>query len=321
MKKLRVFVYGAGRVGRSIARAIEHCEPHHNVEINGAWNRSFARAFETSRILNVETFAGDSIPEPLRQADVILLSVLDDTVVTTASLLARHIGARQVLLHTSGSLGGDAMQTPLLKAHQGSCHPLQALASSQGDPERLKGATFAIDGDEQAQKAALRIAQASGGKPLVLAPGQKALYHAAAVIAANYTTVLMDAARTLMEQAGVDAATSNEILLPLLTGTLHHIEHHTQQQREVYTDDPNKAGHQALALSLTGPVRRGDTKTVRRHLKKLDALAKREESFADLPELYRLLARRGLALARHAELSSDAADSLEKALRSPKPSH
>jgi predicted short-subunit dehydrogenase-like oxidoreductase (DUF2520 family) len=59
------------------------------------------------------------------------------------------------------------------------------------------------------------------------------------------------------------------------------------------------------AAALTGPIRRGDVATVRRHLA---ALAPEEQS------LYRELGRVALRLAREAGLADEAAEAVERAL-------
>ena len=60
------------------------------------------------------------------------------------------------------------------------------------------------------------------------------------------------------------------------------------------------------AAALTGPVRRGDVRTIRAHLAALGP---------DDRELYRWLGLAALQLAREAGLNPSAADEVEKALR------
>jgi predicted short-subunit dehydrogenase-like oxidoreductase (DUF2520 family) len=313
-QQLRVFVYGAGRVGRSLARALAAAPPEAGVALVGAWNRNFARAFETSRLVDVEVSSGDAVPEAMLKAEVTLLCVPDDQIAAVAALLAPHLGHRQALLHCAGSLPAEIMRSPQTRCLLGGCHPLQALASPGGDPEALRGATFAIEGEGDALEAARRVALAVGGRPLELVGEHKALYHAAAVMSGNYLTALLDGACELLGECGVPAATGVEILLPLMEGTLHQLR---QRHQEAVADpDPDAdPGRVALAQALTGPIRRGDVGPVKAHVKALDQLAGRRASAAELAALYRLLGRRALHVARRLEHDPARAEALERALR------
>jgi predicted short-subunit dehydrogenase-like oxidoreductase (DUF2520 family) len=216
--------------------------------------------------------------------------VVDDAIGQMAARVAPLLGAKQVLLHTSGSRPSDVMTTPSMLAHLGSCHPLQALASADGDPDKLAGSTFGVEGDEVALAAASRLARACGGVPVEIDTDAKALYHASAVVAANFLTVLVDAAASLMVEAGVpDTGTAVAMLTPLIRGTVDNLA----------AVEPG-AGRDALARSMTGPLQRGDAGTVEAHLAAIESLAARPE-FNDLPALYRALAARGAALAAEGE--------------------
>lgn len=289
---MRVFIYGAGRVGISLALAWRRAPDLH---VLGAWSRSWRGALAASQALpDLPVSSGDILPEQLPQADVILLSVVDDAVSTTAQRLAPHLRPDQLLLHTSGALPASALHAPDMRAACGGLHPLQSLASPSGDPHLLRGAFFAIEGHPDALHAAHTLAVAAGGEPVTLRSGRdKVLYHAAAVVAANYLTVLVDAAATLHAPLGIDARTSARMLSPLLHGTLAQLDASIQQA------DPDD-GRAAIARSLTGPARRGDQGTLDAHIKALERLARQNPDAADLPDLYRALLRRALEMARRA---------------------
>jgi predicted short-subunit dehydrogenase-like oxidoreductase (DUF2520 family) len=119
-----------------------------------------------------------------------------------------------------------------------------------------------------------------------LAPGAKAAYHAGAVMASNYAVVLADVAARLARQAGVGADEAVALYLPLMRGTVANLA----------------AGP---AAALTGPVRRGDEATVRRHLA---ALGPEDRA------LYRALGLLALRIAREAGLGDGPAAAVERAL-------
>lgn len=295
---MKIFIWGAGRVGRSYARRLESLEGD-DFEVLGAWNRSFGRALESSLLLDCEVCAGDALPEQFIKADVVIISVSDDAVAETAARLAPHLSRRQILLHTSGSLAASVLEVEGMKAGLGCLHPLQSLADPQGSPDHLKGIVFGIDGEERAVELASKLADAMGGKPVVLPSDKKVYYHLSAVIAANYTTVLSSIAATCAAEAGLDTATAIEMLEPLILGTL---QNHQQKATS------------GLEHALTGPIARGDLGTVKRHLKALRKADKGRDT-PSLREIYAHVGLHGLELASKKGLESNKVDEISTVLR------
>ncbi|WP_284209310.1 DUF2520 domain-containing protein, partial [Chitiniphilus shinanonensis] len=135
------------------------------------------------------------------------------------------------------------------------------------------------------------LAQALGGQPFRLAPGGKAAYHAATVVASNYLVTLAALAQQLAAQAGLDTDAASAVLGPLMRQTLDNV----------------------LALgpaaALTGPIARGDAQTVARHLAAIDDPL--------LEAAYRTL---GLATLPLAALPADQREALAGLLKTdPKP--
>jgi predicted short-subunit dehydrogenase-like oxidoreductase (DUF2520 family) len=258
-------IVGAGRMGRGLATALE--QGGHAVRVLGRDRRSDAT----------------------HGAHLVLLAVPDDAIETVAAELARHetIGAEQVVLHLSGLLDRSALQAlASTNAGLGSFHPLQTVADPATAPELLRGAYAGLEGDERALAAGERLAAVLGMLPVRLPPGAKPAYHAGAVIASNYVVALAGVAERLALRAGVPAADARSLYLPLMHGTLANL---------------------ALgpAGALTGPIRRGDDATVRRHLAALPP---------DERRLYRELGLVTLELAREAGLPEPAAAAVERAL-------
>jgi predicted short-subunit dehydrogenase-like oxidoreductase (DUF2520 family) len=154
----------------------------------------------------------------------------------------------------------------------GSFHPLVAFADTERAVEALHGATIAIEADEQLAALLSRMAEALGATAVRLAPGAKAAYHAAAVLAAGGVVALLDAIATLGRVAGLDEAGALTIYGPLIEGTL--------------------ANARALGIqaALTGPVTRGDVGTLRAHLATL------RDHAPDVLDLYVAAARREIEL-------------------------
>ena len=111
--------------------------------------------------------------------------------------------------------------------------------------------------------------QGTGG----LAPGSKAAYHAAAVLAAGGFVALLDAIAELGRVAGLDEAGALAIYGGLIEQTL------------------GNARALGISRALTGPMTRGDVGTLARHLAALASHA------PDVLPLYRAAAEREIRLA------------------------
>jgi len=160
-------------------------------------------------------------------------------------------------------------------------HPLQTFAA--GAERALAGTYFFFEGTPGFEGAAEALVRELGGRPVRIARADKALYHAAAVVACNYGVTLVAEAVAILEKAGVARETGLAALLPLLHGTLGNLA---------------TAG---LPDALTGPISRGDAETVERNLAALRSRA------PGLDELYRLLGRHTVPFARaNGTLSAEA---------------
>jgi predicted short-subunit dehydrogenase-like oxidoreductase (DUF2520 family) len=137
-----------------------------------------------------------------------------------------------------------------------SIHPLQTFTLGRG-AEQLDGAWAAVTAEtDEARERALWLARTLGLEPFLLADAARPLYHAAAAIASNYLVTLYRTSAALFEQAGAPP----EALVPLM--------------RRVIEND----------FELTGPIARGDWKTVDRHVEAL------REHAPGVEPMYRALA-------------------------------
>jgi predicted short-subunit dehydrogenase-like oxidoreductase (DUF2520 family) len=196
------------------------------------------------------------------------------------------------MVHTSGALGPEVLAPAMAAGTQvGAFHPLVAFADTERAVAALHGATIAIEGDDQLAGLLAEMAEAIGGRPVRLAPGSKAAYHAAAVLAAGGFVALLDAIAELGRVAGLDEAGALAIYGPLIEQTL------------------GNARALGIRAALTGPITRGDRGTLEGHLAALRAHA------PDVFDLYRAAATREIALAAaRGALTPEAAERLRTLL-------
>jgi predicted short-subunit dehydrogenase-like oxidoreductase (DUF2520 family) len=278
----RVLIIGAGRMGRGVGLALAR---------EGVDVRLFSRT-RREQVAPVARPAAwsETIGSAAAACDLVLFAVPDDAIVGLAAELAPGgiLGPRHAVLHFSGLLDRTALfGLATTGAALGSFHPLQTVADPATAPERLRGAYAGIEGDPAALEAGRWLATRLGMQPVVISAAGKAAYHAGATIGANYTVALLGLAERLALAAGVTPEVASRLYLPLLRGAAANLE------------------QLGAAQALTGPIRRGDVRTIAAHLATLDDAT---------AELYRRLGLEALALARQAGLEESSARLVEQAL-------
>lgn len=280
-------IVGAGAVGTALGVALSRAGwPVHAVASRDPSRREHFRS-----LVDVTRVFAD--PEPiLDEVELVILAVPDDVIPRVAGSLRLYSG--QAMIHTSGALGAEVLAPAMAAGTQvGAFHPLVAFADTERAVAALHGATVAIEGDDQLAAMLADMAEAIGARPVRLAPGTKAAYHAAAVLAAGGFIALLDAIAELGRVAGLDEAGALAIYGPLIEGTL------------------GNARALGIRDALTGPMTRGDVGTLRSHLAALRAHAP-----GVLP-LYVAAAEREIQLATsRGALAPEAAESMRSMLTS-----
>jgi predicted short-subunit dehydrogenase-like oxidoreductase (DUF2520 family) len=242
---MNVALIGTGRLGCSLARAL----PSGLFKIVALHDRdaSTARRCRIPGRGRVVPTAADAAA----LGELILICVPDGAVAAVAAELAEAPlrWKKKIVLHTSGALSSRVL-APLKRAGAavGSIHPAQSFAGPDTPPSRFRGVSFAVEGDPKAAAVGKRLARSVGGRPFVVRPADKALYHAACSLASNMLVPLFDSACAMLEKTGLRPPEAARVLLPLVEGTVENLK------------VLNRAG------ALTGPIARGDEETVRLHL-------------------------------------------------------
>jgi predicted short-subunit dehydrogenase-like oxidoreductase (DUF2520 family) len=233
-------VVGRGRLGTALVRRLAEA----GVDVSGPHGRGHDGA----------------------DADVVLLCVPDAAIADAAAHVTPRPG--RLVAHCSGA----TTLAPLAPHEAFSLHPLMTIP---GPDAVLAGAPCAVAGTTPAALAAAEaLAAALGMRALHVDDADRAAYHAAASVAANYLLAVEDLADRVAAGVGLDRAA----LAPLVRAAVD-----AWQER-------------GAADALTGPVARGDVDTVARQRA---ALADRLPA-EDL-ELFDALTAATARLARRAE--------------------
>jgi predicted short-subunit dehydrogenase-like oxidoreductase (DUF2520 family) len=203
-------------------------------------------------------------------AEAAVLCVPDAAIPDAAAALAESVPPLRFVGHTSG-----ATQLTVLDPVRGrgastfSLHPLQTIPDAATD---LTAAPCAIAGsDAEAEDFATVLAERLGMRPFAVPEEHRAAYHAAASVASNFLVALEESAVDLLAAAGIEDG--RDLLAPLVLRTA--------------ANWAERGGD-----ALTGPIARGDTATVERHLEAV------RELDPELEALYVALAERTRRVAR-----------------------
>lgn len=241
---------GAGRAGPSIASALR-ANGH---AIFGVAARSAAGRERTQAMLPGVPLKSEA--EVAGGADIVFLAVPDEAIGPLADDLDENWHPGQLVVHLSGAASLEPLEAAARKgALVLSMHPVMTFTGTSLDVGRLAGAAIAITGPALVLPLAEALARDLGGVPFHLDESAKPLYHAALAHGANHLVTVLSQARQMLVDAGVDDPES--VLRPLVEA----------------------AASGALEFgigALTGPVVRGDQKTIDQHLEALEDSSARD---------------------------------------------
>lgn len=277
---MRITLVGPGRAGMSLALA-SHTSGHRIVTV-------VARNLESARSAAEEVGAKAAIlSTQLEPSDLWIIATRDDAIGNVAralsDLLAEGTPPPKVAFHLSGMMSVTALDSlRTAGVPTASLHPLQTMPNPQVGSERLPGSWFAVTADDDSHPLLVEFVESLGGRPFRLQDSAKAVYHAAAAAAANFTLANMVVAQDLLDSIDVPIA----VLGPLMDAIVSN----------------------AIAIgpraALTGPIARGDVETVASQVRAvatntpellslfvanvafLARIAGRSEQFADLVDEY-----------------------------------
>lgn len=207
---------GPGRAGRSLTTALARV----------GWD-----------IADPPITRGEDVSGAAHGVDALLIAVPDGAI----AAVARSVGPvpDTVVLHMAGSRTLDVLAPHPRRA---SVHPLCALADPDLGADHLSkgGVWYAVSGDPLAHQ----IVKDVNGRAIDVDDEDRAVYHAAAVIASNHLVALLAQVERVAKRANVPLAA----YFDLVRQTVDNVE------------------RLGPAEALTGPVKRNDWDTIEAHL-------------------------------------------------------
>jgi predicted short-subunit dehydrogenase-like oxidoreductase (DUF2520 family) len=201
---------------------------------NGRLSRHLQRylSLESIRFALWQRSSGLALEPLLERARAVVVLIADDAL---EGFLERWAHPGQPLwIHCSGSL-----TTPLAEG----AHPLMLFGDEPYDRATYRRVPFVC---ERGRRQFPELFPELGNPHVAIDPALKPLYHAVIAMAGNFTTLLW---QKLFATAGDRLGVDRRLLYPYLEQVVHNLER-----------SPSP---------LTGPLARGDCRTVERHLEAL----------------------------------------------------
>jgi predicted short-subunit dehydrogenase-like oxidoreductase (DUF2520 family) len=112
---------------------------------------------------------------------------------------------------------------------------------------QLDRVPFALEGDPRALALVAGMIRSIGGKPFHLKPESKSAYHLFGFFSSPAIVALLSAAESAAGLAGLPSVRARKLMAPIVHQTIHNC----------LTSNPREA--------FSGPLRRGDIATIRKH--------------------------------------------------------
>jgi predicted short-subunit dehydrogenase-like oxidoreductase (DUF2520 family) len=271
--KLKLSVIGCGRLGKTLAFLLAKTEL---VCVQDVVNLNRVSAEKAVAFIGQGRVCA-SIKQ-LHPADVYLIATPDDSIELVSQQLAKQIliSKADVVFHCSGLLSSECLNSlAQLGCYTASIHPIFSFSKPIVDIEVFKGTYCAFEGNKLALEKLLPLFRAIDSQLFLIEKNHKTLYHTASVLASNYLVTLASMAEVCYKKAGLSSKLAKTLTQALMAQTLSKIQ---------CLDKPSAA--------LTGPLQRGDSNTLKKHLQAL-------KPFSDLACVYKSLARATLPLTQH----------------------
>jgi len=241
---ISVVIIGAGNVATHLYKSLSK---NNSVAVKQWYNRSLNTISSYKNEVNIT----DNLSQ-LTDADIYIIAVNDDAI----SKLSKDLSfENRFVVHTSGSVGMHDLDK---KNTRGVFYPLQSF--SKNAEMDFNNVPICIESEDKDKLQVLKdLAESLGSKHYKITTEQRQTLHLSAVFINNFTNQLYRIAHEISDAKSINF----EILKPLIQETA------------------NKIMDMSPYMAQTGPAKRNDKKTLKRHFKQLED--------KDHKQLYKLL--------------------------------
>ena len=255
---MRIGFIGAGKVGFTLGKYLEQNLKKEKIQknlpetvtVSGYYSRQVESAKEAAAFTDTAVF--DDLKKIVCASDVLMLTVPDGRIEAVWDSIKAFDIKGKLICHCSGAMTSNIFSGVTEAGAFGySIHPMYAISSKYESYKELDNSFFTVEGDDRYVDKVCSVIRALGNSCVRIDGTDKVKYHGAAVFASNLVTGLLAVSQELLTQCGFSAEEAQRAIVPLFLG------------------NAKAAADRGPVDSLTGPVERCDTETVRKHLNAL----------------------------------------------------
>jgi predicted short-subunit dehydrogenase-like oxidoreductase (DUF2520 family) len=256
-----VTLVGAGSLAQAIGPALRAARYRVEQVVSRSNPESMRRARALARKVGATVVR---VQDVTPTSQVIWICHTDDALASTAKLLARKSGWRgKIVFHSSGALTSDVLvKLKRAGAHTASLHPMMTFVP--GTAPKLSAVPFAVEGDKQAVAVAKQIVKKLGAEVFEIKKSAKVLYHALGSFSSPLLVATLVTAERVGQAAGLTLAQTRKVMAPILQQTV------------------NNYLNSGPAVAFSGPIKRGDLETIRRHVRELKRVPFGQDVYREL---------------------------------------
>ncbi len=249
-KSTEIAFVGAGKVAHTLVPLLVK----KNYRVKGVVSKSIKSARSLANKYKLE-FCSDDLNTVPPEVKIFFITVPDNQITTTAGKLSmlRNDFQNCLFVHTSGSEGSSALKNLEDKgAMTASFHIMQTFPSTKQTDIRNSFATIETR-YVTARRYLFSLGRTLDLRSFTLNEETKVYYHMAGVFAANFINANFFSSGILLKKTGLSGKNHFNIFEPIIKTTISNIK------------DKGSA-------ALSGPVQRGDSVTIAKHIKALSKL-------------------------------------------------
>ena len=252
---MNIGIIGAGRVGVSIGKylktnILENRLKKEEYNIRGYFSKTIEHAKTAADFTNTKYY--ENLKELVSCCDVIFITTQDENIKNVWKDIVDFDLSNKLVCHFSGVLSSSVFEGIEAKNAVGmSIHPMYAFSDKFNSYKNLNDAAFVIEAKSENINPIEEMFKKLGHTVYKISPSNKAKYHAAAALASNHMIALFENSLELLKECGLKKSDARLLLTPLVHENI------------------NNMLKNGCENSLTGPISRNDTNTVKLHIEAL----------------------------------------------------
>lgn len=244
---MQIGFIGAGRAGCSLGKYFSVKAKQADIHVTGYYSLIEEEAIWAATFTESVYFS--SADEVVAKSDTIILSTPDGAIKKVWESIDKRNIQGKIFCHLSGSLSSDVFSgIEQFGAKPISIHPMFAFSSRESVYRQLDSVCFTLEGQEHAVSVWRDLLSTIGNETVTIDKQVKAKYHAAASLLSNHVIAVLESGYHLLEECGFSPEEARHFSKALVRENVEHVI---------------ESGGVA---ALTGPVERGDVKTIQKHL-------------------------------------------------------